>query len=196
MVVGAAVPPARLVARARRTTQLTPGEPLLTLIADLRGHIPRRVGVVGSGAEAGPVAKELHERGLPVVLHTDDDVTIPDVPTQRVTDRGEAMDVADDLLALIGNTPMVRLDRTARDVDCHLVAKLELFNPGFSSKDRPAPACLAPIAEAWEPRRSFAGTYDAAWQQGRAPYLPTDLDPRFLASAVMVRFLKIRRSSA
>ena len=33
---------------------------------------------------------------------------------------------------------MVRLDRTARDVDCHLLAKLELYNPGFSSKDRPA----------------------------------------------------------
>ena len=118
--------------------QVTPGEPLLTLIADLRSHIPRRVGVLGRGAEAAPVARELHERGLPVVLHTDDDVTIDDVPTQRVTDPGEPMDVADDLVALIGNTPMVRLDRTARDLDCHLLAKLELYNPGFSSKDRPA----------------------------------------------------------
>ncbi len=52
------------------------------------------------------------------------------------------MDVADDLVALIGNTPMVRLDRTARDVDCHLLAKLELYNPGFSSKDRPALAMI------------------------------------------------------
>ncbi|WP_426575021.1 cystathionine beta-synthase [Aquihabitans sp. McL0605] len=52
------------------------------------------------------------------------------------------MDVADDLLALIGNTPMVRLDRTARNVDCHLLAKLELYNPGFSSKDRPALAMI------------------------------------------------------
>ncbi|MBA3282475.1 MAG: pyridoxal-phosphate dependent enzyme, partial [Acidimicrobiia bacterium] len=52
------------------------------------------------------------------------------------------MDVADDLLALVGDTPMVRLDRTARNVDCHLLAKLELFNPGFSSKDRPAVAMV------------------------------------------------------
>ncbi|QXC63511.1 cystathionine beta-synthase [Aquihabitans sp. G128] len=52
------------------------------------------------------------------------------------------MDVADDLLALIGNTPMVRLDRSARNVDCHVVAKLELYNPGFSSKDRPALAMI------------------------------------------------------
>src|SRR3546814_19343502 len=52
------------------------------------------------------------------------------------------MDVANDLIELIGNTPMVRLDRVARDVDCHIVAKLELFNPGFSSKDRPALAMI------------------------------------------------------
>jgi cystathionine beta-synthase len=138
VVVGDATAPARLQARARRTVHVEPGEPLLTLIADLRAHIPRRVGVLGTGAEAVPVARELHERGLPVVLHTDDDVEVPNVPTQRVTDPGEPMDVADDLVALIGNTPMVRLDRTARNVDCHLLAKLELYNPGFSSKDRPA----------------------------------------------------------
>lgn len=142
MVVGDATPPGRLVSRARRTHHVTPGEPLLTLIADLRGHIPRRVGVLGRGAEAAPVARELHERGLPVVLHTDDDVTVPGVPTQRLTDEGEPMDVADDLVALIGNTPMMRLDRTARDVDCHLLAKLEMYNPGFSSKDRPALAMI------------------------------------------------------
>ena len=138
MVVGDATPPTRLVARARRTVHVTPGEPLLTLIADLRSHIPRRIGVLGAGVDAAPVAKELHERGLPVVLYTDDDVTVDHVPTLRLSDVGEPMDVADDLVALIGNTPMMRLDRTARDVDCHLLAKLELYNPGFSSKDRPA----------------------------------------------------------
>lgn len=49
-----------------------------------------------------------------------------------------------------------------------------------SPKDRPAPVAFAPIAPQWEPRRSFAGTYDAAWQRSRAPYLPEDFDPRFL----------------
>src|SRR5690606_23580235 len=83
-----------------------------------------------------------HHRGLPVVLHTDDDVDIEGVPVQPVSDPGPPMDVADDILALIGNTPMIRLDRTARDVDCHLLAKLELYNPGFSSKDRPALAMV------------------------------------------------------
>jgi hypothetical protein len=45
------------------------------------------------------------------------------------------------------------------------------------------PACLAPIAPAWLPRRAFAGTYDARWQRTRAPYLPDDFDPRFFQCA-------------
>jgi cystathionine beta-synthase len=142
VVVGDAQPPPRLAARARRTIHVAPGGDLITLIADLRSHIPRRVGVVGRGAEAAPIADELHHRGLPIVLHTDDEVTLDGVPVQRLTDDGPPMDVADDLIALIGNTPMMRLDRTARDVDCHLLAKLELYNPGFSSKDRPALAMI------------------------------------------------------
>jgi hypothetical protein len=46
-------------------------------------------------------------------------------------------------------------------------------------QDRPVPACLAPVAPTWQPRRGFAGTYDAAWTQQRAPYLPLDFDARF-----------------
>jgi len=49
--------------------------------------------------------------------------------------------------------------------------------------DEAAPACFAPSAGAWLPRREFAGTYDAAWQKSRAPYLPDDFDPRFLQCA-------------
>ena len=49
--------------------------------------------------------------------------------------------------------------------------------------DEAAPACFAPTAGAWLPRREFAGTYDAAWQKSRAPYLPDDFDPRFLQCA-------------
>jgi hypothetical protein len=48
-----------------------------------------------------------------------------------------------------------------------------------SWKDRPIPACFAPICGHWEPRKAWAGTYDEAWQQTRAPYLPTDFDARF-----------------
>jgi hypothetical protein len=48
---------------------------------------------------------------------------------------------------------------------------------------KPAPACFAPICAHWEPRRSYAGTYDEAWLERRAPYLPKDFDPRFLQLA-------------
>jgi hypothetical protein len=45
------------------------------------------------------------------------------------------------------------------------------------------PSCFAPVAAAWLPRRHYAGTYDAAWQRQRAPYLPKDFDARFLQCA-------------
>jgi hypothetical protein len=49
--------------------------------------------------------------------------------------------------------------------------------------DSGIPACLAPSAPGWLPRRQFAGTYDETWQKTRAPYLPDDFDPRFLQCA-------------
>lgn len=52
-------------------------------------------------------------------------------------------------------------------------------SPLQSPHDRPTPACFAPIAPTWQPRRVLAGTYDAAWTKGRAPYLPLDFDPRY-----------------
>jgi hypothetical protein len=49
--------------------------------------------------------------------------------------------------------------------------------------DRPEPAGLAPLAPAWAQRARHAGTYDAAWQKGRAPYLPLDFNPLFFQVA-------------
>ncbi|MCA9702048.1 MAG: DUF2169 domain-containing protein, partial [Myxococcales bacterium] len=43
----------------------------------------------------------------------------------------------------------------------------------------PPPAGFGPIAPTWAPRLGYAGTYDRRWQENRAPYLPTDFDPRF-----------------
>ena len=48
----------------------------------------------------------------------------------------------DSLLDLVGNTPLVRLGRVGRDLECDLLAKVELFNPGGSVKDRPAVAMI------------------------------------------------------
>ena len=49
--------------------------------------------------------------------------------------------------------------------------------------DKPQPACFAAIAPAWLARSQYAGTYDAHWQQHRAPYLPKDFDSRYLLTA-------------
>ena len=55
--------------------------------------------------------------------------------------------------------------------------------PITSWKQSPQPACFAPVAAHWEPRRSYAGTYDEEWQRKRAPFLPEDFDPRFFQLA-------------
>ena len=49
--------------------------------------------------------------------------------------------------------------------------------------DRPMPVGFGYISPTWEPRKSLAGTYDAAWTKQRAPYLPEDFDPRFFNTA-------------
>lgn len=75
-------------------------------------------------------------------------------------------------------------DGGARPLDGLALPNLEdPVHPVASWTLGPPPACFAPIREHWQPRRAFAGTYDAAWQQRRAPYLPTDFDPRFLQLA-------------
>jgi len=50
--------------------------------------------------------------------------------------------IADSLLDLVGNTPLVRLGRVGSELECGLVAKLEMLNPGGSVKDRPAIAMI------------------------------------------------------
>lgn len=46
------------------------------------------------------------------------------------------MRVAEDLTKLVGNTPLVRLDRIAKGLEVDLLGKLEFFNPLSSVKDR------------------------------------------------------------
>lgn len=42
------------------------------------------------------------------------------------------------ILSTVGNTPLVKLENVFKDNDFQLFAKLEMFNPGGSVKDRPA----------------------------------------------------------
>jgi cystathionine beta-synthase len=139
LVVGPDPAPHILTARATRVVSVPSGTPSPSLIAELRVSIPRLVGVTGEAAASRAIALAVHQAGLPTVLFTDSVVApIAGVEVCPITDSGTPMDVVDSVIDLIGRTPMVRLDRIGRDLHCHLLAKLEYFNPGGSVKDRPA----------------------------------------------------------
>jgi len=153
VIVGDFDVPPRLARRARRQLRIEKGEVSLATIAELRAHIPRSVGVVGIAPSARSAARELHRSGLPVTLFEDpaplasrDDRAAgaidEGIDVRPLTDSGAPMAVADSLLDLVGNTPLVRLDRIGRDLSCQLLAKLEYLNPGGSVKDRPAIAMI------------------------------------------------------
>jgi cystathionine beta-synthase len=46
------------------------------------------------------------------------------------------MEIYDSLFEAVGDTPLLRLKSIGRDLECELVAKLEMLNPGGSVKDR------------------------------------------------------------
>ncbi len=74
--------------------------------------------------------------------------------------------------------------RSASDMEGHAVPNLEEHTAPLQQVGQlTPPACFAPIAPSWLPRRGYAGTYDDKWQRARAPYLPDDFDPRFFQSA-------------
>ncbi len=144
LVIAAAAVPDRLSARARRRVDVGPGPLPPEIIADLRAHIPRSVGLVAPDDDEGRgwlvgVAHQLHQAGLPVEVLSDVPVDVdPAIEVTPIHDPGPAIESADSLLDLVGNTPLVRLDRIGRDVPGQLLAKLEFLNPGGSVKDRPA----------------------------------------------------------
>ena len=142
MIVGGAAPPERLVSRAHHVVHVESASIPPAVVADLRSRIPREVAVTGPIARAADAALTLHRDGFPVSLHTDEAPADPaalssaGIAIRRLTDPGPPMDIADSLLDLIGDTPLVRLDRIGRDLPCQLLGKLELLNPGGSVKDR------------------------------------------------------------
>jgi cystathionine beta-synthase len=153
VVVGETEPPERLVVRADRVLHTAGPDLEPQLLADVRAHIPEDVAVVGATGrtEAAAAAAELRAHGFPVTLYTDTPPAEPDslgspgpsgLRVRPLTDTGPAMEVADSLLDLVGNTPLVRLDRIGRRLDCQLLAKCEFLNAGGSVKDRPAVAMV------------------------------------------------------
>src|SRR5579863_2515326 len=57
-------------------------------------------------------------------------------------DSGGEMRYLNNMLGAIGDTPLMRLDRIASDVQPLILAKMEMFNPGGSVKDRIGPAMI------------------------------------------------------
>ena len=48
------------------------------------------------------------------------------------------MDIKNNILETIGNTPLIRLNKVAKDIPALVLAKVDYFNPGNSIKDRMA----------------------------------------------------------
>lgn len=48
------------------------------------------------------------------------------------------MDIKNNILETIGNTPLIRLNKITKDFPCTVLAKVDYFNPGNSVKDRMA----------------------------------------------------------
>jgi cysteine synthase A len=60
------------------------------------------------------------------------------------------MHIADDVTQLVGNTPLVRLNRITEGAGATVVAKLEFYNPASSVKDRIGVAMIEAALEAGE----------------------------------------------
>lgn len=54
------------------------------------------------------------------------------------------------IIDTIGNTPLVQLNRLAKDIPCTVLVKLEMFNPGGSVKDRIGHAMIKSAEESGE----------------------------------------------
>lgn len=64
------------------------------------------------------------------------------------------------------------------------VPNLGLADQPISSwEDRLPPAGFGALCSHWQPRASFAGTYDENWMKNRQPLLPDDFDERFFQFA-------------
>jgi cystathionine beta-synthase len=61
---------------------------------------------------------------------------------QIATETVEKMEIYNNIMETIGNTPLVKLNSVVSDLPCTMLAKVEFFNPGGSFKDRIGPAII------------------------------------------------------
>jgi len=98
----------------------------------------------GGGGTSAFVVKPERQRTAFSVSSTTSSSSSSSSSTRILAERPK---IADDVLELIGNTPMVRLNRVVEGCDAEIVCKLESQNPANSVKDRIA---LSMITEAEE----------------------------------------------
>jgi len=121
----------RLEATARRVLHVPgpeidrDGTPTAALVAWVRQH---GAVVRVAGDDAASIAATLSLHGVAAEVADNGEPSVDTV----------GMDMADDVLALVGRTPMVRLDRLFGRSKALVLGKLEAANPGGSVKDRVA----------------------------------------------------------
>lgn len=69
---------------------------------------------------------------------------------------------------------------TLRQLDGQPAPSLEAFDDPVTRPDGThAPVAFGAVARHWQPRMTYAGTYDAHWRENVFPFLPEDFDERF-----------------
>ena len=63
-------------------------------------------------------------------------MTLEKIESAITTPSSHEVQIHDNILGTMGNTPLVRLNRVTHGLRCQIVAKIEYFNPGGSVKDR------------------------------------------------------------
>jgi hypothetical protein len=58
------------------------------------------------------------------------------------------------------------------------------------------PMAFSPVGRSWLPRRMYAGTYDEAWAQNRAPLWPEDFDDRYFQAAPADQIIEYPRGGS
>ena len=62
------------------------------------------------------------------------------------------MSINKNIIAAIGNTPLIRLNQVSDETGCEILGKAEFLNPGQSVKDRPALAIIRAAEKAGQIR--------------------------------------------
>jgi len=141
------------------------------------------------GFRVGPVLKHLHVTGDRVWQGRTPSRPLPFVKMPLVYERAYGGFDPKSLNTLRPQWDVRNPVGTGFALSASRIGGLKLPNIEYPDKlitswnDRPTPAGLGPICAHWQPRTSFAGTYDGKWQQERLPLLPLDFDDRYYQCA-------------